>query len=125
MMEKTTTRALLLRTLAELSEVRGQLEAINVQLQRQAQAGGVLQISTADTPTDEAVDDQAELADIASLPAEELPSFVTRQAQNDDGTPKLGPDGLPVLLRQNGKPLSVLELAIVQRQAKLRRQAGG
>lgn len=38
MMEKTTTRALLLRTLAELAEVRGQMEAINVQLQRQAQA---------------------------------------------------------------------------------------
>lgn len=46
MMEKTTTRALLLRALAELAEVRGQLAAINLQLQRQAEAGTALRAAS-------------------------------------------------------------------------------
>lgn len=49
--EKLTTRVLLLRALAELSEVRGQLAALNSQLQRQAEAGAALRTKTADPQT--------------------------------------------------------------------------
>lgn len=123
MTEKTTTRALLLRALADLAEVRGQLAALNSQLQRQAEAGAALRTETADPPTDEAL--QAELARIAKAGHGELPSLVTRQAQNDDGSPKRDADGNVILLHQNGEPLSVIERAILARQAELRAAAGG
>lgn len=61
-----------------------------------------------------------QLLEIASLPVERLPSFVTKQAQNDDGTPKLGPDGRVVLLHQDGTPLSLVERAAVARLEELR-----
>ena len=110
--EKPTTRVLLLRALAELAEVRGQLAAINAQLQRDDHQ-----------LTDDAL--QAELARIAKAGHGELPSLVTRQAQNDDGTPQRDADGNVILLHQNGEPLTVIERAILDRQAELRRQAGG
>mgnify|MGYP001768440898 CR=1 FL=1 len=122
MMEKTTTRALLLRALADLAEVRGQLAAMNVQLQRQAEAGTALRAEPVPA-VDEAT--QAELARIAKAGHGELPSLVTKWAQNDDGTPQRDADGNVILLHQDGRPLSVIEMAIIARQAALRAASGG
>ncbi len=58
---------------------------------------------------------QAALDRVATLPLTELPTYVTKQAQNDDGSPKVGPDGRVILLHQDGTPLSVVERAIVDR----------
>jgi hypothetical protein len=122
MMEKTTTRALLLRALADLAEVRGQLAAINLQLQRQAEAGTALRAEPVP-----AVDEttQAELARIAAAGPNDLPSIITKQAQHDDGSPRRDADGNVILLHQDGTPLSVIERAIIARQAELRAAAGG
>jgi hypothetical protein len=110
--EKPTTRVLLLRALAELAEVRGQLAAINAQLQRDDHQ-----------LTDDAL--QAELSRIAKAGRDELPQIVTTQAKHDDGTPQRDADGNVILLHQNGEPLSVIERAIIARQAELRAAAGG
>lgn len=133
MMEKTTTRALLLRALADLAEVRGQLAALNSQLQRQAEAGAALRTEAADTqvmtepmpppkPEPAAFDEptRAMLAKIAVAPIHELPMMVTKKAQHDDGSPVIGPDGRVVLLNQDGTPLTVIQQAIMRRIEELR-----
>lgn len=66
-----------------------------------------------------------QLIEIAGLPIERLTSFVTKQAQNDDGTPKLGPDGKVILLHQDGTPLSITERAMIARLEELRAASGG
>ena len=56
-------------------------------------------------------DVQAALDRIAKLPADDLPQIVSKQARHDDGTPVIGPDGQPVLLRQTGEPAAKRALA--------------
>ncbi len=128
-------QAELLRTQMEVLQLRAQLlqrdhrdlalqlGQINAQLQRAAEPAPPVQSPTADPPADEAL--QAELARIAKAGHGELPSLVTRQAQNDDGSPKRDADGNVILLHQNGEPLTVIERAILARQAELRAAAGG
>ena len=60
------------------------------------------------------------LARIAVAGRDELPTYVTKQARHDDGTPMLGADGKPLLLHQDGRPLGVIELAVLARQEELR-----
>lgn len=62
---------------------------------------------------------------IAKMPMEQLPSYVTKQAQNDDGSAKRDAAGEVILLHQDGTPLGVIERAYVARADELRRQAGG
>lgn len=63
---------------------------------------------------------QAELDRIAKAQIHELPPMVTRQAQNDDGTPKRDAQGRVILLNQDYTPLTVIQQAIVDRTAELR-----
>lgn len=70
-------------------------------------------------------DTQAELDRIAKAQIHELPPMVTRQAQNDDGSPKRDAQGRVILLNQDYTPLTVVQQAIIDRIAELRRQAGG
>lgn len=67
----------------------------------------------------------AMLAQIAMSPIDKLPPMITKMAQKDDGNPVLGEDGLPILLNQDGSPLTVIQQAIVARSRQLRAQSGG
>ena len=120
-------QAELLRTQMEVLQLRAQLlqrdhrdlalqlGQINAQLQRAAEPAPPAQSTTADPPADEAL--QAELARIAKAGRDELPQVVTRQMPGDGGQ--------PMLFNQQGQPLSVIERAILARQAELRAAAGG
>lgn len=90
-------------------------QAIQQAKQRAAEPAPPAQSPTAEPPTDEAL--QAELARIAKAGRDELPQIVTRQMPGDDGQ--------PVLVNQQGQPLTVIERAIIARQAELRAAAGG
>lgn len=63
-------------------------------------------------------DVQAALDRIATADRDELPAIVTRRMM-DWAT------GVETITRQDGLPMSVIDLAVMQRQAELRRQAGG
>jgi hypothetical protein len=124
-------RAQLVRTQMEALQLRAQLMQrdhqalaaelgqINAQQQALAAAEAAAKASTVDAET------QAKLDLIATLPMDKLPSYVTRQAQNDDGSPKRDAAGRVILLHQDGTPLSVIERAIIARQAELRAASGG
>lgn len=56
---------------------------------------------------------------------EQLPSYVTKQARDDSGNPKLDAAGQVILLHQDDTPLGVIERAYVARAEQLRQQAGG
>lgn len=73
-------------------------------------------------PEPAALDDatRAMLAKIAVAEMRDLPMMITRQAQNPDGSPVIGPDGRVVLLNQDGTPLSVVQQAIMRRIEELR-----
>jgi hypothetical protein len=100
--------------LAKASQIQ---QAIQQAKQRAAEPApaATAQSPTADPPTDEAT--QAELARIAKAGADELPQVVTRQMPGDGGQ--------PMLVNQQGQPLTVIERAILARQAELRAAAGG
>lgn len=63
-------------------------------------------------------DVQAALDRIATAQAHELPAMVTRRTM-DWAT------GVETITHQDGRELSVIDLAVMQRQAELRRLAGG
>jgi hypothetical protein len=110
----------------ELQQQAAQLQqAIQQAKQRAAEPAPAApaQSPTADPPPDDAM--QAELARIAAAGPNDLPSIITKQAQHDDGSPRRDADGNVILLHQDGTPLSVIERAIIARQAELRAAAGG
>jgi hypothetical protein len=119
---RSQMQALLLR----LQLIQGDVQAMAAQLHQAHAAVGALAAAPAAAPEpelDEAT--RAALDVIATLPMDQLPSYVTRQAQNDDGSPKRDAAGLVILLHQDGTPLSVIERAYVARAEQLRQHAGG
>lgn len=129
--ESLMAQAELLRTRMELLAAQAQVmqyqhRDLGAQLGRlnaQMQALAAAEARAAAPPVDEVT--QAQLDGIAKADRDQLPNIITKQARNDDGTPVLGSDGLPVLVRQDGSPLTVIERAILARSAELRKQAGG
>lgn len=129
--DELATRAELLRAQMENLQLRSellqrdhrdlatQLGHVNAQLRALAPADAAATAPPVDGET------QAQLDVIATLPMDQLPSYVTKQAQHDDGTPKLDAAGRVILLHQDGTPLNVIERAVMARQAELRGQAGG
>jgi len=85
---------------------------------------GVAQIQTALNAAKaepDAVDAKvrAQLLEIAALPAEQLPSIITKQVTD----PKSG--AVTDIVHQDGRPLSILDRAIMARQEELRAASGG
>ena len=62
---------------------------------------------------------RAQLLEIAALPAEQLPSIITKQVTD----PKSG--AVTDIVHQDGRPLSILDRAIMARQEELRAASGG
>ena len=116
----------------ELQLVIGQLQAQLLSTQAELAKykhkellAAVAQVQTALTaakvePASVDADIRKQLLEIAALPAERLPSIVTKQAQNEDGTPKLDQRGNVQLLHQDGTPLSVVDMAVLARIEELR-----
>lgn len=107
-------QAQLLGTQAELAKYKHQeLMAAVSQLQR------TLSLARLDSAALDA-DSRQQLMQIAAMSAEQLPQIVTKQLTEDDGSPKIGPDGKVMLVRQDGSPLSLQERAILARADELR-----
>lgn len=124
-------RAQLLRAQMEALQLRAQLmqrdhQALAAELGQvtaQVQAMAAAEAAAKAPPVD--AETQAKLDLIATLPMEQLPSYVTKQAQHDDGSPKRDAAGRVILLHQDGRELNVIERAYVARADQLRQQQGG
>ncbi|MCU0951447.1 MAG: hypothetical protein MUC68_10380 [Burkholderiaceae bacterium] len=114
-LQVTRLQAELIAAQSEIGRYRHQ-EALQKASQLQQAIQAAKQRAAEPAPAvDEAM--QAELARIAKAGADDLPQIVARQMPGDAGQ--------PMLVTQNGQPLTVIERAILDRQAELRRQAGG